>query len=60
MDVLVEFEEEHAPGFIRFAAMERELSTLIGHTAELHTPGSLSRYFREDVLAKAEVQYARG
>ena len=41
--------------------MERELSTLFdGRKVDLRTPEDLSRYFREDVLKEAEVQYAKG
>ncbi|MCH7937414.1 MAG: nucleotidyltransferase family protein [Proteobacteria bacterium] len=57
VDVLVEFEEGHVPGFA-FFAMEAELSAIIGRKVDLNTPGFLSRYFRDRVLAEAEVQYA--
>lgn len=60
VDVLVEFEPSHQVGLIRFAAMERELSGLLGHQADLHTPAELSRYFRDEVMRAAEVQYAQG
>jgi predicted nucleotidyltransferase len=59
IDVLVEFEPGHAPGFFRLAEMESELSELFGgRKVDLRTPQDLSRYFREEVLAQAEVQYA--
>jgi len=58
VDVLVEFEPGHVPGFIRLAGMERELSEILGRKADLRTPEELSRYFRDDVIAEAEVQYA--
>ncbi|MHB8169137.1 MAG: nucleotidyltransferase family protein [Thermoleophilia bacterium] len=58
IDVLVEFEPGHVPGFIRLARMERELSEILGRKADLRTPEDLSRYFRDDVIAEAEVQYA--
>jgi len=58
IDVLVEFEAGHVPGLIRLAGMERELSDLLGgRTVDLNTPMCLSRYFRNQVLAEAEVQY---
>lgn len=57
VDVLVEFEPEHIPGLIRFSAMERELSELLGRKVDLNTAGFLSRYFRDEVLREAEVQY---
>ena len=56
IDVLVEFEPGHVPG-LAFFRMERELSEVLGHNVDLNTPQFLSRYFREDVLREAEVQY---
>ena len=57
IDVLVEFAPGHTPGFAFFAIQE-ELSELIGRRVDLHTPGFLSRYFRERVRAEAHVLYA--
>jgi predicted nucleotidyltransferase len=56
VDVLVEFEPAHTPG-LAFFAMQDELSDLIGRKVDLHTAGSLSKYFRETVLAEADIQY---
>jgi uncharacterized protein len=56
IDVLVEFEPGHVPG-LAFFEMERELSTLLGRKVDLNTLGFLSKYFREQVLAEAVVQY---
>lgn len=58
VDVLVEFEPGHIPGFIRLARLERELSDIIGRKVDLRTPEDLSRYFRDQVIAEAEVLYA--
>jgi predicted nucleotidyltransferase len=58
VDFLVEFEPGHLPGLIRLAGMERELSAIIGRKADLRTPQDLSRYFRDEVVAAAVVQYA--
>lgn len=60
VDVLVEFEEGYTPGFFGLARMEEELSELFGRKADLRTPRDLSRYFREEVVGSAAVQYARG
>ncbi len=60
VDVLVEFEPAHVPGLFGMARLERELSALLGRTVDLRTPEDLSRYFRQDVLDQAEVQYAQG
>lgn len=56
IDVLVEFEPGHVPG-LKFFALERELSELLGRKVDLNTPNFLSPYFRGKVLAEAEVQY---
>ena len=56
VDVLVEFEPKHVPG-LAFFAMERELAELLGQKVDLLTEGCLSRYFRDEVLEEAEVQY---
>jgi uncharacterized protein len=58
VDLLVEFEEGENPGLIALARMEAELSTLLGRTVDLRTPQDLSRYFRDEVLRTAELQYA--
>ncbi len=58
IDVLIEFEPGHVVGLIRLAGMELELSNLVGRKVDLRTPGDLSRYFRQEVLETAEVQYA--
>ena len=59
VDVLVEFEPGHVPGLFGISRMARELSPLLGgRTVDLRTPEDLSRYFRDEVLAIAEVQYA--
>ena len=56
VDVLVEFEPGHVPG-LAFYGMEIELSEILGRKVDLRTPADLSRYFRQDVLKLAEVQY---
>ena len=56
IDVLVEFEPGRTPG-LAFFAMQDELSGLFHRVVDLHTPASLSRYFRDQVLSEAENQY---
>jgi len=61
IDILVEFEPEHIPGLFGMARMERDLSALLGgQKVDLRTPEDLSRYFRQEVLNEADVQYAQG
>ena len=61
IDVLIEFESGAAPGLFALARMERELATLFGgRRVDLRTPADLSRYFRDEVMAMADVRYAQG
>lgn len=61
IDVLVEFEPGHTPGFLRLYQIEEELSpSLGGHRPDLVTPGFLNHRIRNRVLAEAEIQYAKG
>lgn len=60
VDVLVEFDPGHVPGFIRLGGMAHKLSTILGgRNVDLLTPEDISKHFRAEVLEKAEVQYAQ-
>ena len=59
VDVLVEFDAGHVPGFA-FFALQDELSRMLRRQVDLHTPGFLSRRFRDQVMAEARVQYVSG
>lgn len=60
VDLLVEFDPENIPGLIALAGMELELSDMLGgKKVDLRTAGDLSRYFRDEVVRTAEMQYAR-
>ncbi len=56
IDVLVEFDPAHVPGF-EFFSMRSELSHLLGRQVDLNTAGFLSDHFRDDVLDQATVYY---
>ena len=56
LDILVEFEPNARVG-LRFFALQRELTELIGRPVDLNTPAFLSRYFRDQVMAEAEELY---
>lgn len=58
VDVLVEFQADHVPGLLGMAKLERELTEILGQKADLRTAEDLSRYFRDDVVSHAEIQYA--
>jgi uncharacterized protein len=47
-----------SPGFLGLAAIEAELSELLGRPVDLRTPNELSPHFREAVERSAEVQFA--
>ena len=57
IDVLVEFEPDARVGMMKLADIENQLSDLLGHRVDLNTPGFLSRYYRDRVLAEAQIQY---
>jgi hypothetical protein len=56
VDLLVEFEPGHTPGFA-FFRLEDELSELFGRRVDLNTRASLSPYFRDRVLYEARDLY---
>jgi len=56
IDVLVEFEPGARTGLL-FFAMQDELSEMLGRKVDLNTIGFLSKYFRQQVMAEAKVQY---
>ena len=59
IDLLVEFEPGKVPGYLGMARIESQLSQLLGgRKVDLRTANELSRYFRDEVVGAAEVQYA--
>ena len=56
IDVLVEFEPNHTPGF-DFFLMETELSQLVGRKVDLLTLNFLSPEIRQSVLSEAIATY---
>ena len=56
VDVLVEYEIGHADGF-GFIDMRYELTDLLHREVDLHTPASISPYFRHEVMDEAEEIY---
>ena len=54
VDVLVEFLPGVRTGY-RFFRMQEELANILGRKVDLNTPECLSKYFRDEVLAQAEV-----
>ncbi len=58
VDVLVEFEPGKTPGFA-FFGMQEELSEILGRKVDLNTPGFLSKYFRDQIIREARVEYVQ-
>ena len=58
IDMLVEFEDRARVGLFDLARMEIELTEKLGRKVDLRTPKDLSRYFRDEVVRGAEVQYS--
>ena len=59
VDLLVEFKPGHTPG-LAFFGMQDELSEMLGRKVDLNTAKDLSPYFRDQVVAEAEVVYGDG
>ena len=59
IDVLIEFMPGERITLFDIIDMEEELSGIFGgRKVDLRTPGDLSRYFRDKVVAEAEVHFA--
>jgi predicted nucleotidyltransferase len=60
VDVLLEFEPGAKIGFFKLYDLEQELSQQLGgRRVDINTPKSLSKHFRDQVLAEAEVLYVQ-
>lgn len=59
VDVLVDFEPGHTPGFLALHAIEEEISELFeGRRVNLSTPRSIDPHQREQVNRRSEVLFA--
>ena len=57
VDLLVEFLPEVGAGLLTLVRFEDKLAELFGRKVDLLTPGGLSKYLRDDILASAEPLY---
>ncbi|MBN2018977.1 MAG: nucleotidyltransferase family protein [Sedimentisphaerales bacterium] len=57
IDLLVEYEEGRTPGLFSIIKMEMELAEVLGRKVDLRTPGDLSKYFRDEVMRNAQLEY---
>lgn len=58
IDVLVEFDPKHIPGFIKLHQIQEEISQLFnGRQIDLVTPKFLNYQIKDKILAEMEVYY---
>ncbi|TKJ33690.1 MAG: nucleotidyltransferase [Planctomycetes bacterium B3_Pla] len=57
IDILVKFEQDLTPGLFTIVKMEMELTEMLGRKVDMRTAEDLSRYFRDEVVRNAELQY---
>jgi len=57
IDILVEFDEHATKSLFTLIRIQDQLSAMLGREVDLTTPGSLSPYFRDEVIGAAEVMY---
>jgi len=57
VDVLVELTPQAQVTLLDMVRTQDELSEIIGRRVDLRTRGFLSRYFRDEVVAEAEVEF---
>ena len=58
IDVLVEFQPAHTPGFIKLHQIQEEISQLFdGRKIDLVTPKFLNYQIKDKILAEMEVYY---
>lgn len=57
VDVLIEFRPNSGIGFFKFFDTRDNFEKHVGKKIDLLTPRSLSKYFRDEVIAKSEIIY---
>lgn len=57
VDVLIEFGPAADRSLFTIVTIQDELKKMFGHPVQVCTPGGLSKYFRDEVVRKAEQQY---
>ena len=61
IDLLVEFFPDARPTLLNMAQIEIDLSLALGgRKVDVRTPQDLSRYFRDEVVRTAQIQYDAG
>lgn len=57
VDVLIDFFPSAVVGYFELFDIQNYLESVIGTKVDLVTPRAISQYFRDEVLAQAEVVY---
>ncbi|MCG2691099.1 nucleotidyltransferase domain-containing protein [Candidatus Parcubacteria bacterium] len=59
IDILIEFEPGATVGFFKLAKIKRSLESSVKKQVDLLTPEALSKFFRAEVINKAETLYEK-
>ncbi len=59
VDVLIDFHPSAVVGYFELFDIQSHLESALGMKVDLVTPQAVSKYFRNQVLAQAEVVYER-
>ncbi len=59
VDVLVQFDPDHVPGWAFYGTWVEELETIWGRPVDLGTPGSLRPWIKAELMADAKLIYER-
>lgn len=59
VDLLIEFSPDATVGFFKLARIQRHLRESVGKKVDLLTPQAISKYFRDEVIAKSEQIYEK-
>jgi len=59
VDLLIEFSPKADIGFFRLIEIQQALEKILRKKVDLLTPEQLSKYFRKDVLKKAQTLYKK-
>jgi uncharacterized protein len=59
VDVLIDFVPSAVVGYFELFDIQSHLESVVGTKIDLVTPQAISKYFRDQVLAQAEVIYER-
>ena len=59
IDVLIDFEPSAVIGFFALSDIKDGFEALLKKSVDLLTPQAISKYFRDEVLAQAEIVYEK-